>query len=38
MRIGDGQVVALAITGIPSHADDAVGGSGDPQMLIDFKV
>lgn len=38
MRIGDGQVVALAITGISSHADDAVGGSGNLQILIDFKV
>ena len=38
MRVGEGQIVALAITGIPSHADDAVSGSGDPQILIDFKV
>ena len=38
MRLRDGQVVALANTGILSHADDAVGGSGDPQILVDFKV
>lgn len=38
MRIGEGQIEALAITGIPSHAGDAVSGIGDPQILIDFKV
>ena len=33
MRIGDDQIEALAITGIPSHAGDAVSGFWGPANI-----